>query len=58
MSYLSVVSESVDKWKGEGDTSTGWGTYPHIPDEAQMNNHQVSYFVSICLIFIFIKVFA
>ena len=38
----------------EGDTSTGCGTYPHVPDEAQMNNHQASYLVSIHLIFIFI----
>ena len=38
----------------EGDTSTGCRTYPHVPDEAQMNNHQASYLVSIRLIFIFI----
>ena len=38
----------------EGDTSTGCGTYPHVPDEAQANNHQASYLVSIRLIFIFI----
>ena len=38
----------------EGDTSTGCGTYPHVPDEAQMNNHQASYLVNICLIFVFI----
>ena len=38
----------------EGNSSTGCGTYPHIPDEAQMNNHQVSYLVSIRLIFVFI----
>ena len=38
----------------EGNTSTGYGTYPHVPDEAQMNNHQASYLVSICLIFVFI----
>ena len=38
----------------EGNTSTGCGTYPHIPDEAQMNNHQASYLVSIRLIFVFI----
>ena len=38
----------------EGNTSTGCGTYPHVPDEAQMNNHQASYLVSICLIFVFI----
>ena len=37
----------------EGDTSTWCGTYPHVPDEAQMNN-QASYLVSICLIFVFI----
>ena len=28
-------------------------TYPHVPDEAQMNNHQASYLVSIHLIFLF-----
>ena len=28
-------------------------TYPHVPDEAQMNNHQASYLVSIHLIFVF-----
>ena len=28
-------------------------TYPHVPDEAQMNNHQASYLVSIRLIFVF-----
>ena len=38
----------------EGDISTGCGTYPQVPDEAQMNNHQASYLVSIRLIFIFI----
>ena len=27
-------------------------TYPHIPDKARMNNHQASYLVSICLIFV------
>ena len=27
-------------------------TYPHVPDEAQMNNHQASYVVSIRLIFV------
>ena len=27
-------------------------TYPHIPDEAQMNNHEASYLVSIHLIFV------
>ena len=26
-------------------------TYPQVPDKAQMNNHQASYLVSICLIF-------
>ena len=36
------------------DTSTECGTYPHVPDEAQMNNHQASYLVSIRLIFVFI----
>ena len=29
-------------------------TYPHVPDEAQVNNHQASYLVSICLIFLFV----
>ena len=38
----------------EGDTSTWCGTYPHFLDEARMNNHQASYFVSIHLIFVFI----
>ena len=38
----------------EGNGSTGCGTYLHVPDEAQMNNHQASYLVSICLIFVFI----
>ena len=38
--------------------SLSWGiqlslTYPHIPDEPQINNHQVSYLVSIRLIFVF-----
>ena len=28
-------------------------TYPHVPDEAQMNNHQASYLASIHLIFVF-----
>ena len=28
-------------------------TYPHIPHEAQMNNHQASYLVRIRLIFVF-----
>ena len=27
-------------------------TYPHVPDEARMNNHQASYLVSIHLIFV------
>ena len=40
--------------EGEGDTSTGCGTYPHVPDEARMNNHQPSYLVSIRLMFVFI----
>ena len=31
-------------------------TYPHVPDEAQMNNHQASYLVSIRLIFVFYDV--
>ena len=38
----------------EGNTGTRCGTYPHVPDEAQMNNHQASYLVSIRLIFVFI----
>ena len=38
----------------ERNTSTGCGTYPHVPDEAQTNNHQASYLVSIHLIFVFI----
>ena len=38
----------------EGDTSTWCGTYPHVPDEARMNEHQASYLVSIHLIFVFI----
>ena len=29
-------------------------TYPHIPDEALMNNHQASYLASIHLIFVFL----
>ena len=43
-------------WTSErdGDTSTGRCTYPHVPDEAQMNNHQGSYLVSIRIIFVFI----
>ena len=53
VSYLSVVSECVNSER-EGDTSTGCGTYPHVPDEAQMNNHQALYLVSIHLIFVFI----
>ena len=28
-------------------------TYPHLPDEAQMNNHQASYLVCIHIIFVF-----
>ena len=28
-------------------------TYPHIPDEARMSNHQASCLVSICLVFVF-----
>ena len=28
-------------------------TYPHVPDEAQMINHQASYLASIHLIFVF-----
>ena len=35
----------------EGNTRTGCGTYP---DEAQMNNQQASYLLSIRLIFVFI----
>ena len=38
----------------EGNTSTGCGTYPHVPDEAQMVNHQTSYLVSIHLLLVFI----
>ena len=40
----------------EGNTSVVCGTYPHVPDETQMNNHEASYLVSICLIFVFILV--
>ena len=40
--------------EGQSDTSTGCGTYPYVPDEAQMNNHQASYMLSIRLIFVFI----
>ena len=40
----------------EGNTSTGCGTYPHVPDEAQINNHQASYLVSSRLIFVYILV--
>ena len=29
-------------------------TYPCVPHEAQMNNHQASYLISIHLIFVFI----
>ena len=28
-------------------------TYPNVPDEAQMNNHQASYLVNVHLIFVF-----
>ena len=28
-------------------------TYPHVPDEARMNNHQALYLVSISLILVF-----
>ena len=38
----------------EGNASTGCSSYPHVPDEAQMNNHQTSYLVSIRLIVVFI----
>ena len=31
-------------------------TYPHVPDEAQMNNHQVLCLVSIGLIFVFLRI--
>ena len=31
-------------------------TYPHIPDEAQMNNNHASYLVSILSIFIFLQI--
>ena len=37
----------------QGNSSTGCGTYLHVPDEAQINNHQASYLVSIRLIFVF-----
>ena len=30
-------------------------TYPHVPDEPQMNNHQDSYLVSILLTFFYFK---
>ena len=40
--------------EGESDTSIGCGTYPYVPDEAQMNNHQAPYLLSIRLIFVFI----
>ena len=43
------------KNKREGDTNTGCGTYPHVPDEARMNKQQqASYLVSIRLINLFI----
>ena len=38
----------------ECNSSTGCGTYPHVSNEAQMNNRQASYLVSIRLIFVFI----
>ena len=31
-------------------------TYPHVPDETKMNNHQASYLVSICLISVFAQI--
>ena len=31
-------------------------TYPHIPDEAQMNNNHASYLVSILSIFVFLQI--
>ena len=37
----------------QGNSRTGCGTYLHVPDEAQINNHQASYLVSIRLIFVF-----
>ena len=40
--------------EGEGGTSTGCGTYQHVPDEAGMNDCQASYLLNICLIFEFI----
>ena len=40
----------------EGDTSSGCGTYPHVPDEARINNHQASCLINIGLIFVFILV--
>ena len=53
VSYLSVVSERVDKWRG-GWHKTRCGTYLHVPDETWMNNNQASYLVSVRLIFVFI----
>ena len=53
-SELLVSSVKMCISEREGDTSTGCGTYPRISDEAQMNTHQASYLVSICLIFVFI----
>ena len=38
----------------EGNTSTACDTFPHVPDEVPVNNHQASYLVSIRLIFVFI----
>ena len=40
----------------EGNSSSGCGTYPHVSDEAQMNNHEASYLVSVRLTFAFILV--
>ena len=41
-------------WISEGvERNPGCRTYPHVPDKAQMNNHQASYLVSIRLIFLF-----
>ena len=39
-------------WISEGvERNPGCRTYPHVPDKAQMNNHQASYLVSIRLIY-------
>ena len=42
-------------WISQGvGRNPGCGTYPQVPDKAQMNNHQASYVVSIRLVFSFI----